>query len=84
MYENWVSRDYGREGKAVNFSKARIGEFVYAVIAHGGRVTSTYCMNTKYPRAYCQFSIELPNGERDKFVEETGFALETPPQLVLA
>lgn len=84
MYEDWVTRDYGGDGKAVSLSKSCLGDFVMAVMVHGGRITSSYCMNAKYPRSYCQFSIELPKGKKDEFERASGFALEKPPYLVPA
>ena len=82
--EYWVTRDYGREGKAVNMSKASLGDFMLAVFKHDGRVTSSYCMNAKYPRSYCQFGIALPVGKKEEFEADSGFTLEAPPQLALA
>jgi hypothetical protein len=79
--EFWVTRDYGGEGKALNLSKARLGEFMYHLLKMGGRVTDIHVMNAEYDRCYCQAAISLPAGQKEEFERISGFILEKPPVL---
>jgi hypothetical protein len=81
---NWVTRDYGGEGKAVTLSKNSMGEFLYWLSKLGGNITSTWIMNKEYDKSYCQFGIQLPEGKEAEFTEKSGFVLETPAALHLA
>ncbi|RUT26885.1 hypothetical protein C0V97_04185 [Asaia sp. W19] len=78
-YEAWVTRGYGGDGKSLSLSKARLGEFMAALIKFGGDIHGIFSMHRTYPRAYVQASISLPVGMSEKFTEETGFALQRPP-----
>jgi hypothetical protein len=83
-HEGWVTRDYGRDGKAVTMSRTRLGDFVWWVLHYEGQITSCYAMNPAYPRSYCQFAITLPAGKKEAFERDSGFTLEKPPVLVPA
>ena len=78
-YEQWVTRDYGSDGKGLSLSKANLGEFMVSLIKFGGDIHGIHSMSRTYPRSYVQASISLPIGVSEKFTEETGFVLERPP-----
>lgn len=80
-HEQWVTRDYGSDGKGLALSKARFGEFMVALIKFGGDIHGIHAMSRTYPRAYVQAVISLPNGKAEEFTAETGFVLEKPPTL---
>lgn len=80
-YEQWVTRDYGSDGKGLALSKSRLGEFMVALIKFGGDIHGIHSMSRIYPRAYVQASISLPIGKGTEFTAETGFILEKPPTL---
>ncbi len=82
-HEAWCTRDYGGEGKAVTFSKAQLGEFLWWVLKYQGQITQCWAMGT-IPRAYCQFCLTLPIGKKEAFEQDSGFALERIPELKLA
>lgn len=77
--EYWVTRDYGRDGKAVTLNRFRLGDFFYHLIKFKGEVKDIYTMRTDVDDSYIQVLIELPEGVKDKFVEVSGFSLEKPP-----
>lgn len=83
-HEDWVTRDYGGEGKALSMSKEALGTFVYHLLRCGGRIESTYAMAPEHARSYVQFSITLPNGRKEELEKITGIALERPSHLTPA
>ena len=79
--ECWVTRDYGRDGKALHLSKAALGSFVYHLLRLGGDISGTHCLGTQYDRSYVQMAIQLPTGKRDELQVASGITLESPPRL---
>ena len=82
-HENWCTRDYGGEGKAVSLSKRDLGEFFFHLLRFGGTIYQSYAM-AKSPRAYCQFAITLPKGRKEDFERASGFTLEKIPEVKLS
>jgi hypothetical protein len=85
MVEHWQTRDYGgAEGKAVSLSKKGLGEFFFHLFSMQGRLVSSFCLNAAYHGSYVQLLIELPEGMKEKFEQESGFALEKPARIQVA
>lgn len=83
-HEDWVTRDYGGQGKALSMSKEVLGNFVYHLLRCGGRIESSYAMAPEHARSYVQFSITLPKGRKEELERLTGVALERPSHLTPA
>jgi hypothetical protein len=82
--EAWQTRDYGREGKAVSMSRKALGDFLYHLLRHKGKITSTFAMQPQMDRTYVQFAILLPEGKKESFEEASGFTLEPIATLSLS
>ena len=82
-HEAWCTRDYGGEGKAVTFSKAQLGEFLWWVLKYQGQIYQSWAMGFG-PRNYCQFALTLPVGKKEAFERDSGFTLERIPEVKLA
>ncbi len=83
-HEDWVTRDYGGEGKALTMSKEVLGTFVFHLLRCGGRIESTHAMAPEHARSYVQFSITLPKGRKAELEGLTGITLERPSHLTPA
>jgi hypothetical protein len=73
-----VTADYGSDGKAVNLSKSRLGDFMYHLLRHGGNVLDVYVMNRTYDRSYVQMVVQIHPDNVKPFETDSGFILETP------
>lgn len=68
-----------RQGKALGLSKTGLGEFVYAVLSHGGDITNFFVMWPKYHNSAVFARVKL-SAEAKKAIEATTpYRFDAPP-----
>ncbi len=72
-----------REGRRLYLSKARLGEFVYEVIKHGGEVHHLWPFNAHFDRSPVYPVVAMTPAQRDELERATGFKLVPPPTIKL-
>lgn len=79
-----LTPDYGASGIKLRLSRACLGDFVVALIKHGGSINGVFSMSRDLRGAYVQLSITVPEKNVAALESDTGMRLERPPRLKLA
>ena len=68
-----------RRGKPLGLSKAGLGEFVYAVLSHGGDITNFFVMWPKYHNSAVFVRVKLTVAAKAAIEEKTPYRFDAPP-----
>lgn len=79
-----LTPDYGADGLKLRLSRTSLGDFMVALIKHGGNVKGVFSMSRDLRGAYVQMSITVPEKNVAALEAETGLRLDKPPRLKLA
>lgn len=71
------------KGKPVNLSHASLGRFVVKVLQYNGEIIQIWPMNPRFPRSWVGCIVAFLPEDKAKFVAETGFGLDDPPEISL-
>ena len=66
-------------GKPLGLSKAGLGEFVYAVLSHGGDVTNFFCMYPNYHNSSVFVRVKLTVDAKNAIEGITPYRFDPPP-----
>jgi len=72
-----------RNGRFLTLSKASLGDFVHAVLTHGGDITNFFVMNPKVPRSAVYARVFLTIEAKEAIERETTFRFTPPPVVKL-
>lgn len=75
----WIRSE--RNGKNLTLSKTGLGDFVYAVLSHGGDVTGFFAMYPKIRHSAVFASVRLTIAAKEAIEAETPYRFDVPPVL---
>lgn len=72
-----------RRGKTTRLSKASLGEFTYAVLKGGGKISCIWPFQIQYKNCAVFYRVWLTIAQKKKLEEETEYRFDPPPTATL-